>query len=94
MKISIAVFLAASVLALAGPAAAKTSINKGEALCKAALNAQTPPPRSFRFDSNETRTTDTHIWFMLNARNADGVATKLMCTVDRTTEVALVAPAA
>jgi hypothetical protein len=94
MKISAAVLLAASALALAGPAAAKTSINKGELLCKAALNAQTPPPRSFRVDKDETRSTDGHIWFTVNARNADGVATKLLCTVDRATETAVVAPAA
>lgn len=94
MKTSTAVLLAASLIALASPAAAKTSINKGESLCKAALNAQTPPPKSFRFDADQTRSTDGHIWFTLNARNADGVATKLMCTVDRATEVALISPAA
>lgn len=94
MKISAAVILGAAAVALAAPASAKTTIIKGEQLCKAAVAAQTPAPKSYRVDKASTRVSDSHLWFNVRTRNDAGEAIDLTCTVDRAAGVASVGPKA
>lgn len=94
MKISAAVILAAAAIALAAPAVAKTTVIKGEQLCKAVVAAQTPAPKSFRVDKGSARVNDSHLWYDVRTRNDANEAIDLTCTVDRATATATLTPKA
>lgn len=88
MKISTPVIfrngiLVAAALAFAAPAFAKTSLNKAEQLCKAAVAGQTPAPKGFRVDKNETHSSDASVSFRFLVSHTDGTSGRLACTVDR-----------
>ena len=94
MKISsLIVLLAAGAALSAGPALAKTSIAKGQLVCEAAAQAQTPAPKSVQTDRDETRVHDDVLTFILKVRNADNSSVLLACSVDRATNQATLKPA-
>ncbi|MDZ4760039.1 MAG: hypothetical protein SGJ21_03085 [Alphaproteobacteria bacterium] len=76
----------------AAPAYAKTSIQKGESVCKAAISAQQPAVRSVRVDKDATRVNSTQITYSLKVRQADNTVGTLVCSVDRETQIATVSP--
>lgn len=81
MKIATPVILLAATLAVASPAMAKTSLSKGSQLCNDAI--EKTHPKSARIDDDETRSSDTTLWFVLNVKKADGATAKFSCVVDR-----------
>jgi hypothetical protein len=93
MKILAPVTLTLLALAVASPALAKTSFNKGQQLCKAAISAQTPKPKSFRLDADATTSNDAVLNFLFRVTNADGTTGKIACTVDRQENAASLAAA-
>jgi hypothetical protein len=93
MRITSSLILAATILAIAAPANAKTSIQKGEQACKEAAEGQQPAPKSVRVDKDETRVNNDVLTFTLRVKNADDSSAKLVCNVDRSTDAATVAAA-
>jgi hypothetical protein len=75
--------VAATAIAVSGPAIAKTSLTKGKQLCEAAAKAQTPAPKSVRTDNDATRVNDSTLTYTLRIRSADDVQGVLTCKVDR-----------
>ena len=92
MKISSVVILTAVAVTLAAPASAKTTIIKGEQLCKAAVAAQEPAPKSYRVNKASARVSDGHLWFEVRTRNEANEALDVICTVDRAAGVVSLAP--
>jgi hypothetical protein len=91
MKIATAIILLACVAAPASPAsAARLSLAKGIKLCEAEIARLTPPPKRFSVDIDESRSSETHLLLVFNARTGDDRMNKLFCKVDRkasTTEI-------
>lgn len=88
-RLSSLAILAAAAVALAAPAfATPISIQKGEAVCKAAAAAQTPAPKSVRVDKDETRVNADVLKFTLRVKAADDKSTKMICAVDRESQAA------
>jgi hypothetical protein len=90
---SLIVLLAAGAALLAGPAFAKTSITKGQQVCEAAAQAQTPAPKSVQTDRDETRVHDDVLTFVLKVRKADDTSVVLACSIDRATGTPTLKPA-
>ena len=93
-RVSSLILLSAAALALASPALAKTSIQKGEILCKAEIAKQEPAPKTVRVDKEGVRINGGLFVYTVRVKNADDSAGKLFCTVDRESEAVSVAPAA
>ena len=94
MKISsLTVLLTVGAVLSAGPALAKTSIAKGQQVCEAAAQAQTPAPKSVQTDRDETRVHDDVLTFTLKIHKADDTSVVLACSVDRATNQATLKPA-
>jgi len=84
MKIAAAILLLACAAAPAAPASAdELSLAKSVKLCEAEFAKLTPPPKSYRFDDDESRSSDTQFWLVFNTRIGDGRVNKLTCKVDR-----------
>jgi hypothetical protein len=84
MKIKTGFALVAAACALGAPAFAKTSIQGGQNVCKAAFAAQTPAPASARVDSNETRVNNDVLVYSYKVKAAGSdKAVDATCTVDR-----------
>jgi siroheme synthase len=84
-RLSSLILLAATSLALAAPALAKTTIQQGESLCKAEAQKQ-HSPKSLRIDKDDLKATNQSFVFTLRMKGADDVAAKLSCKVDRETQ--------
>lgn len=95
MKINTTLALAAVVAlaASAAPAFAKTSIQGGQNVCKAAFATQSPAPTSARVDSNQTRANNDVLVYVYKVKVGD-TQTDVTCTVDRTTNTATLNPPA
>jgi len=91
--VSSLLLLFAAALALASPALAKTSIQKGETLCKAEIAKQAPAPKAIRIDKERVRANGGLLVFTVRVKNSDDSAGKLFCTVDRDSEVVSVTKA-
>jgi len=92
-RLSSLAILAAAAVALAAPAfASPISIQKGEAVCKAAATAQTPAPKTVRVDKDETRVNADVLKFTLRVKAADDKSAKLICAVDRESQAATLTP--
>jgi hypothetical protein len=89
---SLALFTALA-FALAFPALAKTSIQKGKTLCEAEIDKQDPAPKSFRADKESVKASNGTFVYTLRVKNADGSAGKLLCRADREFEVVSLAKA-
>jgi hypothetical protein len=92
-RLSSLITLTALTLALASPALAKTSIQKGETLCKAEIAKQTPAPKSVRVDKEGVKASADTFVYTVRIKNADDSAGKLFCTVDRGSEAVSIAVA-
>ena len=92
-RLSSLVTLSALALALAAPALAKTSIQKGENLCKAEIAKQSPTPKAVRVNKECVKATGDTDVYTVRIKNADDSASKLFCTVDRISEAVSVAAA-
>jgi hypothetical protein len=92
-RVSSLILLVASVLALASPALAKASIQKGEILCKAEIAKHEPAPKSVRVDKEGVKATGGLFVYTVRVKNADDSGGKLLCTVDRESETVSVAKA-
>jgi hypothetical protein len=90
-RLSSLIILSATALALSSPALAKTSIQKGENLCKAEIAKLEPAPKSPRVDKEGAKASNATFVFDVKARSANGDSVKLTCTVDRETDTASVA---
>ncbi len=90
-RISSLITLSALAIALAAPALAKTSVQKGENLCKAEIAKQSPTPKSVRIDKEGVKASGDTFVYTVRIKNADDSAGKLFCTVDRTSEAVSVA---
>jgi hypothetical protein len=90
---SLLVRLTAAAMLISSPALAKTSINGGEQLCKAAIAAQKPEIQSPRVDRDLTRAVDDTLVFTFFGRDAAKARVKLACTVDRTNDAVSLAGA-
>jgi hypothetical protein len=85
--------VAATAVAVTGPAIAKTSLSKGKQLCEAAAKAQTPAPKSVRTDNDATRVSDSTLIYTLRVRTAEDAQAALTCKVDRASDAATISPA-
>ena len=90
-RLSSLIILSATAIALSSPALAKTSIQKGENLCKAEIAKLEPAPKSVRVDKEGAKASNATFVFDVKARNAENASVKLTCTVDRDTDTASVA---
>jgi len=90
-RLSSLIILSATAIALSSPALAKTSIQKGENLCKAEIAKLEPAPKSVRVDKEGAKASNATFVFDVKARNASNDSIKLSCTVDRDTDTASVA---
>lgn len=89
MKIKTGLALAAVAFVIGAPAFAKTSIQGGQNVCKAAFQAQKPAPSSLRVDSNQTKANNDVLVFAYKVKSAgDDKAAAVTCTVDRNTSTA------
>jgi hypothetical protein len=88
------IILSSLAIALASPALAKTTIQKGENLCKAELAKAEPGYKSVRVDKEGAKASNSQFVFTVKVKNADDSAGKLFCTVDREAETAQIAPTA
>jgi hypothetical protein len=94
-RLSSLIILSATAIALSSPALAKTSIQKGENLCKSEVAKLEPAPKSVRVDKEGARASNDTFVFDVKARNAENASIKMTCTVDRendTASVALLSP--
>lgn len=87
------IILSSLAIALASPALAKTSIQKGENICEAELAKADPAFKSVRVDKETARASNDVLVFNVKVRNADNSVGKMTCTVDREAETAQIAPA-
>jgi hypothetical protein len=92
-RVSSPIFFAIAAIAFASPAFAKTSIQKGANLCEAEIPKQYPALKTIRVDKDGVKATGGAFVYTVRARNADGSAGKLICTVDRETEAVSVTKA-
>jgi hypothetical protein len=90
-RLSSLIILSATAIALSSPALAKTSIQKGENLCKAEIAKLDPAPKSVRVDKEGARASNATFVFDVKARDAANASIKLNCTVDRENDTATVA---
>ncbi len=91
-RLSSLIVLSATALALASPALAKTTIQKGEHLCKAELAKAEPAYKSVRVDKEGAKASNDVFVFDVKVRHADNSASKVLCTVDRQASTALISP--
>ena len=87
------IILSALAIALASPALAKASIQKGETLCKAEVAKQDPAPKSVRVDTDGVKASNNSFVYTVRVKNADDSAGKLFCTVNRDAETVSIAAA-
>jgi hypothetical protein len=87
------IILSSLAIALASPALAKTTVQKGENICKAELAKAEPAFKSVRVDKDGAKATNSQFVFSVKVKNADDSSGKVVCTVDRETETAQIAPA-
>lgn len=92
-RLSSLIILSATAIALSSPALAKTSIQKGENLCKAEIAKLQPTPKSVRIDKEGAKASNAAFVFDVKARADDDSPVKLTCTVDREKDTASVAHA-
>jgi hypothetical protein len=90
-RLSSLIFLSAAAIALSSPALAKTSIQKGENLCKSEISKLEPAPTSVRVDKEGARASNDTFVFDVKARDAANASIKLTCTVNRENDTASVA---
>ena len=81
-------FMAIAIVLSVGatPAFAKTSISRGQSLCKSAVSSSQPKPESVRIDDDKTRVNNDVLMFSVRIRSADGTRSIVSCTVDRQTD--------
>jgi hypothetical protein len=91
---SLIALLLVGAVAAAAPAIAKTSLTKGKQVCEAAINAQTPAPKSVRTDGDATKSSDATITYKIKVKNADDSTAILTCKINRATDMPTIAPAA
>ena len=91
-SVSVIAALAAGVMLCAAPAVAKTSVTKSTKICEETAKAATPAPKSVRADAGELRSNDATVTVPLKVKNADDTSAVLVCTVDRETAKATLAP--
>lgn len=84
--------LAAGVMLSAAPALAKTSVSKSTKICEDAAKAASPAPKSVRADDGKVRSSEDSVTVPLKVKNADDTSAQLICTVDRETAKATLAP--
>jgi hypothetical protein len=92
--ISVIAALAAGVMLSAAPALAKTSVSKSTKICEDTAKAASPAPKSVRADDGKIRSSDDTVTVPLKVKNADDSSAQVVCTVDRETAKATLAPAA
>ena len=92
-SVSMIAAMAAGVMLCAAPAMAKTSVSKSTRICEDAAKAATPAPKSVRSEDSKVKSNDATITIPLKVRNADDTSAQLICTVDRETAKATLAPA-
>ena len=85
--------LVAGVMLSAAPALAKTSVSKSTRICEDAAKAATPAPKSVRSEDSKVTSNDATVTIPLKVKNADDTSAQLICTVDRETAKATLAPA-
>ncbi len=78
--------MAAMSLFVAAPALAKTTIQKGQRLCREAAEAVQPSFRSVRIVDDETRASNDVLVYSVRVVTVDGAAAKITCIVDRQTD--------
>lgn len=93
IRLSSLIILSATALALSSPAFAKTTIQKGENLCKAELAKASPAYKSVRVDKEGAKASNATFVFDVRVRHADNSAGKVVCTVDREANTAAITPA-
>ena len=81
---SLTLLLAAS-LALSSPAFAKTTIAKGENLCKAEI-AKVHAPKSQKVDKDQIKATTASFIYTVTVKSTEDVSSRIRCTVDRDSE--------
>ena len=92
-RISSLIILSAAAIALASPALAKMSVQGAESLCKTEVGKQNPEAKSVKVDKDSTKATGSSFTYLFKVKGADDVTTKLLCTVDRSTDaVTSIAP--
>ena len=93
-RVSSLILLTAAALALASPAFAKVTLQKGHNVCKEELAKAQPAYKSARIDKEGAKVNGDNFVFDVRVRNADDSAAKLLCTVDRESlAVTIAAPA-
>jgi hypothetical protein len=85
--------LAAGAMLSAAPALAKTSVSKSTKICEDTAKAASPAPKSVRSEDSKVTSNDTTVTIPLRVKNADDSSAQLVCTVDRETAKATLAPA-
>jgi hypothetical protein len=91
--VSLIAALAAGVMLSAAPALAKTSVSKSTKICEDTAKAASPAPKSVRADDGKVRSSDDTVTVPLKVKNADDSSAQVVCTVDRETAKATLAPA-
>ncbi len=92
--VSVIAALAAGVMLSAAPALAKTSVSKSAKICEDTAKAASPAPKSVRSEDSKITSNDASVTVPLRVKNADNSSAQLVCTVDRETAKATLAPAA
>jgi hypothetical protein len=92
-SVSMIAALVAGVMLSAAPALAKTSISKSTRICEDTAKAAQPAPKSVRSEDSKVTSNDATVTIPLKVRNADDTSAQLICTVDRETAKATLAPA-
>ncbi|MDP3736458.1 MAG: hypothetical protein Q8R02_03655 [Hyphomonadaceae bacterium] len=93
-RVSSLILLTAAAIALASPALAKTTLQKGQNVCKEELAKAQPAYKSVRIDKEGAKVNGETFVFDVRVKNADDSAAKLLCTVDRESlAVTIAAPA-
>jgi hypothetical protein len=90
---SVIAALVAGVMLSAAPALAKTTVSKSAKICEDAAKAATPAPKSVRSVDSKVTQNDSTVTIPLRVKNADDTSAQLVCTVDRETAKATLAPA-
>lgn len=91
--VSVIAALVAGVMLSAAPALAKTSVSKSTKICEATAKSASPAPKSVRSIDSKVTFTDAVVTIPLRVKNADDSSAQLVCTVDRETDKATLAPA-
>jgi carbon monoxide dehydrogenase subunit G len=90
-RVSSLILFSALTIALASPALAKTTIQKGENLCKAEIAKLQPAPKSVRVDKEGAKASNATFVFDVKVKHSDDTAAKLLCTVDRESQAVSIA---